>query len=202
MLGPEGVSRALVDRLVTEFPDTIAGFRTRYNADEYEIPSVLHVYPTERELLTLMDFPAVFVTELETTGKLDTRQIDADGEEDLYSFRYRKRIFLFCAGDATDLVDLLRKRLALATREILLTNKILYKQDGQYAWVDGNTVRESFSEVSANGSGQFLAGAYIELEVVTEELLSAYPPPSENPTVFVVDVALPDTAPLPHSPAP
>jgi hypothetical protein len=194
MLGPEGVSRALINRLVAKYPSVIADFRERYNASADDIPTVMRVYPAERDVLSIESFPAVFVTESETTGKLDTRQIEADGESDTYTFRYRKRIFIFCAGDATDPLDLLRKRLILATREILLTDKILYNTGGQYAVVDGNTVRESFSDIVANQSNQFLSGAYLELDVVTEELLAAYPPPSEHGTDFVVPVGNLDPA--------
>lgn len=192
MLGPEGVSRALITRLVDEYPAALTGFRERYGASVNDIPDILRVYPAERDVLSIESFPAVFVTESETTGRLDTRQLDSStGEEDTYTFRYRKRIFIFVTGDAVDPLDLLRKRLILATREILLTNKILYKEGGQYAAVDGNTVRESFSDTVADRSNQFLSGAYLELDVVTEEVLAAWPPPSPYPTEFVI---APDTA--------
>lgn len=195
MLGPEGVSRALIARLVAEYPAVVAAFRTRYAAAPEDIPDILRVYPAERDVLSIESFPAVFVTESETTGKLDTRQLDATGESDLYSFRYRKRIFIFVTGDATDALDLLRKRLILATREILLTNKILYNTGGQYAVIDGNTVKESFSDTVADNANQFLSGAYIELEVVTEEVLAAFPaPPNAHGTEYIVAVGNIDPA--------
>jgi hypothetical protein len=186
MLGPEGVSRALVTRLVEQYPLAVSGFRRRYNADPLDIPHIVRVFPAERDTATIESFPAVFVTETETTGRLDTRRVDSDGERDVYEYRYRKRIFLFVTGDSTDQVDLLRKRLVLATREILLTNKILFDDGEQYIAVDGNTVKESFSDTVADNSGQFFSGAYLELDVTTEETLAAWPAPYGAAEEFVV----------------
>lgn len=191
MLGPEGVARALVTRLREMYPIVLAGFRERYGVDDVVLPEVENIYPAERSLVDIEGFPAIFVTELDTTGKLDTRMIESAEEGDLYLYKYRMRVFVWVVSDSTDSVDLLRKRLVLATREALLANKILHDAGGQYAELDANTLRESFSDTVAGENRELLGGAYLEMEIATQEHLAAWPGPIG--AGVSADVALSDT---------
>lgn len=175
MLGPEGIARALVGRMHQRLPDKLAELRARLGVTEYELPDVLadNIHPTEVDVLAIGQYPCIAVVEYDTSGRLGNQQTDMDAGYEEYQYRYRMRLFAFGMADGYVETDLLRKRLILAIREILLQDKIMHDDvtGGQYAEVDLNTIRESFSDVGAVTESQLLGGGYIELEIVSQERL-------------------------------
>lgn len=187
MLGPEGVAKALVYRLHERMPAKLAEMRTRLGVDAYELPDLRTMSPTEIDIRAVNDFPAVAVVEFDTTGRLGNQQIDMDAGYEEYVYRYRMRVFVWSMADGHIEVDLQRKRLILAIREILLQGKIIHDDPtaGQYAEIDMNTLKESFSDVGSLTEEQLLGGAYIEVEVPTQERLAWLEQPAfTDPATF------------------
>lgn len=174
MLGPEGVARALVNQLYIRMPGKLAELRARLGVDAYELPDMKTLAPTEIDLRAVNDYPALSVVEYDTTGRLGNQQIDMDAGYEEYIYRYRMRVYVWVMADGKTEVDLQRKRLVLAVREILLQEKVIHSDDaaGQYAQIDLNTLKESFSDVGSLTESQLLGGAYIEVEVPTQERLA------------------------------
>jgi hypothetical protein len=193
MLGAEGVSTAIKDKAEAAMPAKLAQLRARYSADEWTIPAPASLYSTNKDILSIEQFPSIIVTTVDTTGRIGNRQLGGDGVRDVYQYKYRMRIFVYVTGRDDEATDLLRQRYVLAAREVLLTNKILVDAGGQYAALDPNTVKESYSDVAADEAQMLLAGAYLEFEVTTSESLAAYPVPfpGEAEVIPSVDV-------LPH----
>lgn len=186
MLGPEGVARSLVGRLVERVPAKLAEIRTRLGVDAHELPNLDAVYATEIDVLAITNFPCMAVVEYDTTGRLGNRQLDIDSVYDEYQYRYRMRVFVWGMANGHVETDLLRKRMILAAREVLLTDKILHNDDagGQYAETDAGTLRESFSDIGERAERQFLGNAYLEFEVVTQERLYVQVAPAEPAAIF------------------
>ncbi|ASX98686.1 hypothetical protein SEA_COLUCCI_15 [Arthrobacter phage Colucci] len=202
MLGPEGVARALVYRLQERFPGKLAELRARLAIDAAELPELAALYAHEVDLRAVNEYPFLSVVELDTSGQLGNRQVDTDTDYDEYSYRYRMRVFVWSMASAHIETDLLRKRLALAVREVLLNDKILYDLNGQYAEVDPKTLKESFSGVSDIKDSQFLGAAYLEFEIVTQETLASFQGRvSDDPATIIPDygtVGEGDTHPVPQ----
>jgi hypothetical protein len=191
MLGPEGVARALVGRLHERLPDKLAEIRARLGVTAYELPDVLadNIHPTEADVLAIGQYPCIAVVEYDTSGRLGNQQTDLDAGHEEYQYKYRMRIYAFGMADGYVETDLLRKRLILAIREILLQDKVVHNDvaGGQYAEVDSNTLRESFSDVGSVEESQLLAGGYIEVEIASQERLAwRIPAFSEVPPVMTV----------------
>ena len=177
MLGAEGVSTAIVEKIRAHAPAKITQLRARYSADAATIPMPASLHSTSKDTLSIEEYPAIVCTTVDTTGRLGNRQLSSDGEFDVFQYKYRMRMFVFVTGPGTEATDLLRKRYVLAVREILLTNIIFVDAGGQYAELDPNTIKESYSEVAENDDKQLFAAAYLEFEITTAESLAAYPVP-------------------------
>lgn len=181
MLGPEGVADALVNRLRTQYPSKLAQLRTRYSASIKQLPDIRDVFDVEQDLRSIDMFPCVFVIETETDGRVSNQQIDMDAFGDEYFFRYRMRCFIWTVGEDTAYVARAIRRYILATREILLANKILHEAQGQQAVVDPETIKESTGDIAQDEAGLRLGMAYVEVEIMTQEGISTYP---ERPNEF------------------
>lgn len=175
VLGAEGVSTAIVTKLREHAPAKITQLRARYGADTATLPMPASLHSTAKDTLSIEEYPAIVCTTVDTTGRIGNRQLSSDGEFDVYQYKYRMRVFVFVTGADTEDTDLLRKRFVLAVREILLTNLILVDGAGQYALMDPNTIKESYSDVAKNDAEQLFAAAYLEFEVTTAESLASFP---------------------------
>lgn len=202
MLGTEGVSRALVYRLLERFPSKMSEIRNRLALEPGELPDIAEIYPHEIPLVAVNAYPCIAVVTYETTGRLGNRQMESDGDFDEYSYRYRMRVFVWGMADNHVETDLLRKRITLAAREVLLNDKIFYDQGGQYAELDPQTLKESYSDIGDFTDSQFLGGAYLEFEVSTQETLKAYQGRvSDDPATIIPEfgaVGEGDTHPVPQ----
>ncbi|QGZ17115.1 hypothetical protein HYQ19_gp016 [Arthrobacter phage DrYang] len=202
MLGAEGVSRALVYRLQERMPEKLAELRNRLGVDGHELPDLTAIYPHEISIRAINAFPCASVVAYQTTGRVGNRQFESDSGYDEYSYRYKMRVFLWGMSNDHVATDLLRKRLALAAREVLLNDKIFHNQQDQYAEIDPQTLLESYSDVGSLAENQYLGGVYLELEVATQETLVAFQGvPSEEPPVITPGIRLVapgDTHPVPQ----
>lgn len=183
MLGPEGVSRAVVNRFAAALPAKIARSRTRHGASEAELPDIQKIYPVEQDLASIEEFPCIFIVEVDTDGKISNEQLDIDAFYDSYKFRYKMRAFVWVIGEDANYVAVAIQRYILALREIMLGNKILHQGDGNYAELDPNTIRESIGDLLQDESTR-LGMAYLEFDVVTQEAVSSY--------LSDVDIGTPD----------
>lgn len=202
MLGAEGVSRALVYRLLERFPGKLTEIRARLGVDADTLPELQAIYPHEISIRAMNAYPCASVVAYQTTGRVGNRQFESDGGYDEYSYRYKMRIYVWGMANDHVATDLLRKRLALAVREVLLNDKIFYDQNTQYAELDPQTLLESYSDVGSVAENQFLGGVYLELEVATQETLVAFQGvPSEDPATIIPEfgaVGEGDTHPVPQ----
>jgi len=190
MLGAEGVATAILQKLETRLPAKVTEFRTRYGTTAAALPMPASLYSTEVDVLSVDKYPAIIVTTVDTTGRIGNRQLQGTGEVDVYQYKYRMRVFLYVTGTDHGPTDLLRKRYALAAREVLLTNLVLVDADGQYALLEPNTVKESYSDVATNQAQLLFAGVYVEFEVTTAESLAAWPEPLPGDVEIVADVGV------------
>lgn len=199
MLGPEGVADAVVNRLRAQFPTKLAQLRTRYNATVKQLPDMQGIFDVEQDLRSIDMFPCIFVIETETDGRVSNQQIDMDSFGDEYFFRYRMRVFIWTVGEDTSYVARAIRRYILATREILLANKILHDSPGQQALVDPETIKESTGDIAVDEAGLRLGMAYVELEIMTQEAISTYPErPFDNDAPLQI-ITQPITLPNPPS---
>ncbi|ALY09862.1 hypothetical protein SEA_ROSIEPOSIE_16 [Arthrobacter phage RosiePosie] len=202
MLGAEGVSRALVYRLLERVPGKLAEIRARLGVDADELPELAAIYPHEISIRAINAYPCASVVAYQTTGRVGNRQFESDSGYDEYSFKYKMRIFLWGMSNDHVATDLLRKRLALAVREVLLNDKIFYNENSQYADLDPDTLLESYSDVGSLAENQFLGGVYLELEVSSQEILVAFQGvPNPDPATVIPDfsaVGEGDTHPVPQ----
>lgn len=192
MLGPEGVSRSVVERLKQALPTKITRMRERYGATEPELPDILQVFPVEQEIASIERFPCIFVIEVDTDGRISNEQIDLNAFYDEYSFRYKMRAFVWVIGEDTNYIALAVQRYLLAMREIALSNKIFYKGGGNYAALDPNTVRESIGDISQDDAGMRLGMAYLEFDIVTQEAITSYAPGPNggHPEFFIESISV------------
>jgi hypothetical protein len=198
MLGPEEVTRTLVRRLRTAMPDRLTMLRARYDTTLAKLPDVAKIEPDELDVMTLEDFPAIFAVPLDTSGRLDNRQTETTGDYDEYSFTYNMRIFVYARSGDYKTTSLLTKRYTLAVRECLLAGKQLTEGDENLT-IEPKTLRESYSQVSQlPDSKKYLSGAYLDVQIVSEERIYSTIEPVEAEIISDVHVvagvnkALPD----------
>lgn len=188
MIGSEGVTRHMVNKLRDNMPAKLAELRARAGVSMKELPEVQRWFAHDLDELEVGGFPAVLVTETESTGQIGNREITYGTEADEYTFEYVLRIFCWAMGDSAGGTSLSLKRYIQAIEELSLYNKLLYSNaDGnEYAKVDPKFIKHSYSDVAVDGANQVLAAGYVELHIVTRELLGA-------PPVIVMDGPLAPT---------
>ncbi|QTF82109.1 hypothetical protein SEA_PRAIRIE_12 [Arthrobacter phage Prairie] len=186
MWGPEGVTRAVADNLLSNLPAAIARLRTVRAVSAAELPDVARVYPTPREFAEIGAYPAVMLAARETQGQLETRTTEIGAEHDEFQLTYRVRALIFCMGTSYDQTELLTQRITLAVREALLTNKRYGDpENGNGAVLDARLLRESYAETAAS-SGGYLGGAWVEIGVRSyERLVSPYASPGVAEAISV-----------------
>lgn len=177
MLGHEGVVRALTVRLRERLPQQVATLRAELGVDVRALPDVPagQIHPTEVDVVSKGRFPVFMVTQDGTGIQQSTRQVEAGPDFDEYEFRYRCRITFYATGDSPEATEVQRKRLLLALRQTVLSDRILHSEGGESAVVDHGYLREQFSDLAQDGSGTLLGGAYLELEILTTERLQYAP---------------------------
>ncbi|WP_427017869.1 hypothetical protein ACQCSX_04440 [Pseudarthrobacter sp. P1] len=182
MLGHEGVIRALWGRVCADYPPMIAALSESLGLgpDGIPTPAVEDIHANDVDVVAIGHYPAVMIVQDGTGINQSTRQTGANGAYDEYRFRYRVKLMIYNTGTDYGPTELLRKRLLLALRMTLLSRKILHDDGSESAVVDSTYLRESFSELASDGTGQLLAGAYLEIEIATTERLTGHI--SQDPT--------------------
>lgn len=170
MLGAEGVVRGLHAHMTAHVPTRLAGLRARLKATSVDLPEIKRIYPDEVDVLSIEKFPSLVITTPDTDGKLTNRQTDLTSTYEEYSYRYNIRLFVYVIAADSMATSRLIKRMTLGVREALLTKKILPVGETDRAEIDPQTIKESYSEVEKGKRG-FIAASYIELQVVSLEVL-------------------------------
>ncbi|ASR84693.1 hypothetical protein FDI26_gp12 [Arthrobacter phage Beans] len=174
MQGSEGVSRAVVRRMRAAMPDKLTELRTRYGATVAKLPDFVSIEADELDIMSLEEFPAMFVVPVNTSGRQDNRQTEATGTYDEYSFTYNLQIYVYARGDDYKSTSLRVKRYTLAAREVLLQQKVLLHEGGDSLTVEPRTISENYSAMGRSPEGnKFIAGAYIDVQIVAEERLQS-----------------------------
>jgi hypothetical protein len=175
MIGSEGVARHVMLTIQNNMPAKLAELRQRLSVSSDELPEVMRYYAHDIDELEVGGFPAVLVTETESTGNLGVREVVFGEQADEYTFEYIMRIYLWAMGDSAGGTALLAKRLVGAVEEILLQNKLIYSgHDGdEFAKLDPKHVKHSYSDAAVDGAKHVLSAAYVEVHIATRELLGA-----------------------------
>lgn len=175
MRGLEGAELLVSDYLQTNMPAKLAELRIRHGLDPAEAATILPDVakwtegPRPSRVLAIDDYPFVTTIGQDTVaaGELERGADRGDNvTADLYRFRYRIRVFAWVRGETWEGTHLRRHRLVLAIRELLLEAIGL---DVDYAAVDPQTIRESYSDVVPDEDLRTLAAAYVEVVVVLAE---------------------------------
>ncbi|QWY81919.1 hypothetical protein SEA_SICARIUS2_14 [Arthrobacter phage Sicarius2] len=173
MIGSEGVARALVRRLRDTLNPRLTELRIRYETTASALPDVALVDADEPDPISIEKFPAVFVVPVDTTGRQDNRQTAATGSYDEYSFTYNVQIYVYARGETKRSTSLRVKRYTLAVRECLLGGRQLLSGIESLS-VEPKTIRESYSQVGQLPEQKdFIGGAYIDVQIVSEERIES-----------------------------
>lgn len=219
MNGPEGAATLVRDRLAERIPARLRLLETRLGLDAGALPDPARVLAAETGPLALEDWPSVYVLPQRTTA---LTLVDVhDGAAEAYRVTYALRLVGWLRGDGYAATDTLRKRYALALREVLLERKGLRGLDefgagsfgsGEFGGDDDpietvvrpETIREGYSEVFTDEAKRTIAGVVLDFELDVTETLEAHAPygDPEQPTTLEVTVALDgDTVQIPPHPA-
>lgn len=219
MNGPEGAALLLRDRIAERLPARLRLLETRLGLEANTLPDPARVLAAETGPLALEDWPSVYVLPQRTTG-LALVDVHA-GADEAYRITYALRLVGWLRGDTYAGTDTLRKRYALALREVLLERKGLRGLDeyaagtygaGEYGGDDDpietvirpETIREGYSEVFTDDAKRTIAGVVVDLELDVTETLPAptpYGDPDEPNTIDVTVALDGDTASIPPHPA-
>lgn len=175
MLGSAGITEGLVLHIREHMPRTLQHIRDEQAVAVADLPDMKHVYPHAANTISTSEFPALFVEERETTGRLGNRETDDSADWDEYSFRYRYRIWVWVVGTSEGRVSLQVKRHVQALEMALLQDKQIHDDGKDSARVDPGVIRHSYSEAARDQDRNMVAGAYVETEIVTQERMPAYP---------------------------
>lgn len=170
MLGAEGVSAGIAGHLTDTMPGRLAKLRERLDVSAKGLPDLKRVYPEEISFAAIGELPAAVVVMLGTDGRLTNRQTDRDAMFEEHSYRYNVRVHLYAMGGSELVTSRQIKRLTLAVREALLANKSIAVPEPDFATIDPQLIRESYGEIELRDR-TFIAGSYVEIQVVTQEVL-------------------------------
>lgn len=179
MLGPEHVATAIAAALRTHVPQRAPALAARLGvtADAVPVPRApdpqlagdLGAYFTEDRARIDEDLPALITTvrRVRQTRRVDPAWDAPDGPADVFVLRYVVRVLGFAEGEDYADTSRRRQRLALLTRETLLSAPLADELS-----VDSETLIEDYSDVGATEQGRYLAGFWLESDVVCEETLT------------------------------
>lgn len=216
MRGPEDAAGLVAAMLAGDLPAKVGELAARLNLpaaglpgappvpDSLEAPRL--VAAEERYNLTDDEWPAVLVNVLSIvrTEPVDTVAgpptelgvVDADAGAQVWAVTYRVRVYVYARGEDYGDTDRRRKRLTLAARELLLTNRELDPQVAGAAVVAA-WAGESYSSIEPR-VGRSVAGAYVDVDVKLYEVARTAPAPQYQATtpLVVVDPPFPALEPL------
>ncbi|ALY09666.1 hypothetical protein SEA_JKERNS_13 [Arthrobacter phage JKerns] len=169
MLGSEAVTRALVRQLREMMPARLNMLRARYGATLTQLPDFALIEPDELDIMSLDEYPALFVVPVNTSGRQDNKQTDQSGTFDEYSFVYNVQVYIYARGDDYKSTSLRTKRYMLAARECLLARKSILEGVENLS-IEPRTIQESYSAIGKVPDGnKFIGGGYIDVQIVSEE---------------------------------
>lgn len=205
MLGPEGAAEHARERLAARIPARLRILEGRYTLPPGTLANPAKVLAHEDGPLGLEDWPAVYVLP-QRLAELRLVDVRPDASE-VYRCVYDLRVLAWVRAHDYTATDRLRKRYALAIREALLERKSLtpaeQAQAGDYAaednTVDPSSIREDYSDVMTDQAKRTIAGAWLDVRLITIETLAG---PAALGVVGEVDVReTADTAAIPPHPA-
>lgn len=164
MNGPEGTADAIVELLTAAMPAELAAIAAELNVPPSKLPAPRLVTAQERDLLTLAEWPALFVVvqRLERLRRVDGPNVDGAVP---YRARYPVRVFVFVRAGDYEATDLLRKRYVRALRTALFAAQ-------EAVELDELTYVESYSDIGVDQSKRTIAGAYADFSAEVDELLA------------------------------
>lgn len=189
MNGLEGACRVVAEHLAAALPGKTAELRTRLAVtNPIDLPDVALVLDHDEAPIPLEGWPAVMVVG-QNLESMIRHEVAATGTDWLCT--YRLRVFVWSRGDSFPHTDHIRKRLTLAVREVLMQQRKITAA----AHVDDKSLTESYSDLDVDDAGATIAGAFLELNLVTLETLGTVP------TKGVADDLIIDTGTIPPHPA-
>lgn len=208
MFGPEGAADHAAEWLAGRIPARLRVLEERYQLDAGTLPDPAKVRSYEAGPIAIEDWPSVYVLP-QRLERMDLIEVRSDSSE-VYRCRYVVRVLLWVRADSYASTDRLRKRYVLATREALLERKQLapaptygsgdYGTDTSSTVVDPSGIREDYSDVFTDDANRTIAGAYLDVPIITTEVLDGPTPLGTVSTTPEVSTTG-DTASIPPHPA-
>lgn len=186
MLGHELITAVVTTEVRNRLPRVMAA-RAAVKAPDLPVPTpeTDYIYPHALPAQDIGGYPCLMVEELETGPRYTTRQQAPSGNLDVFEIRYLFRVWCYVRGQDYKHTAYRQKYMATSLRMALLEQRCLRETEEERAVIDPATVRESFSNVDTDDDAQkYLAGHYIEFEIVSEETLRPSNVPEDVAAVF------------------
>jgi len=162
MIGPEGATKAVAERVADLMPDKLVELRERLADDK--LPEVNSITAFDDHRIPMNKWPAIMVVPQDTPKMT---MAGTNGVEEKWTPRYVMRAFVWVRGSDQLNVALNRYRITLALREVLLASRVFDQFE-----LDVTTFRESFSDVMDVKNEGTIAGAWIQFDMTSEETLT------------------------------
>ena len=172
MMGPEGVTEAMVAHIRRGMPLALAQIRAQRNLTELQLPPLAQITGYAPQQLTLAMLPCLALDVEDTTGRIDTRRVVDGAEYDQYQRVYRVNARVWVAGANEPDTKRAMHRYALAAREgfqiYRRVDQLVPKNDSLEIMT--RQTRETYHG-SAEQSGRFIASASFLVYARAEELV-------------------------------
>jgi len=188
MLGADGVANLVIGRLRDRMPGRVALIRDRYGIDVNALPDIELFKAYEPTSMSVEKWPAVYVEIDDTAGKTGAQRESMQGAYDVYSFRYRVRVYVMARTltghlEGNEVEPMIRRYIA-AAQEAVIPGLILVADDvhGQHATTDPNTLKQVYGAPQfGQDVAEIIGSARLEFEVKTTEEIEAVPGPLAPP---------------------
>lgn len=186
MLGHELMTALVTSEVRKRLPRVMAA-RAAVKAPDLPVPvpATDYIYPHPLPAQDIGGYPCLMVEELETGPRYSTRQQAPSGNLDVFEIRYLFRVWCYVRGQDYKHTAYRQKYMATSLRMALLEKRCLFESGDEKSVIDPSTIRESFSNVDTDDDAQkYLAGHYIEFEIVSEETLRPSTVPEDVAALF------------------
>lgn len=169
MLGPEGVTRAIAEKMRTGGNKVVRRIRARGGHSASAVPYITDVSavgPTPKSVGTS---PYLWITIPDTSGRLDNRELPPTGLTDVYERVYRVNVSGLVTGQTASAAAILAHRVGLAVRDGILLDRLMDGlPDGDEGEILTRDMSEKWYEATPVGD-RYEAGFIIVFPVRTRE---------------------------------
>jgi hypothetical protein len=180
MIGPEGAVATLLSYVQANMPAKITELQARYSDPDLRPPALYA--PSLRERLELNQYPAL---EFQFQSFGNPKYLNNELTQLTWQIPYKVRVYATERGNSFDQVEIRRKRLLVATLEIIGFDVKLSASPS--VWVDFTSLNGQFFGVGKiqDRDNRSIAATYIEMNVIVEEMTEPAPSLAVADTVVV-----------------